>query len=217
MTTLRTCVMSCAILFGNTLAARAQQHVPPAGSAPDCAKVNDTTADHANMDHAAHLAAMKACAGSVPTSAGQAAFGAISEVVRMLEADPRTDWSKVNVEALRQHLIDMDYVTMRSEVAQRVVPGGIQMDVTGTGRTLLAIRRMAVSHTNMLDQSVEYHATATEIPGGARIMVTAKNAADTRIVARIRGLGFAGILTEGDHHARHHLALARGEAMPHGR
>jgi len=154
-------------------------------------------------------------AGPVPTSAGNAAFGAISEIVRMLEADPHTDWSKVNVEALRQHLIDMDHVTMHSEVAQRSVPGGIQMDVTGSGRTMAAIRRMAVSHSKMLDQSAEYHAVAKEIPGGARIEVTAKDAANAGLVARIRGLGFAGIMTEGDHHARHHLALARGDALPH--
>ena len=166
------------------------------------------------MDHARHGASTAATA-SAP--AGQDAFAALSAVIAALEADSTTDWSKVNIEALRQHLIDMDFVTMRSEVAQRVVPGGIQMDVTGTGRTLLAIRRMAVSHTNMLDQSAEYHATAAEIPGGARLTVTAKNAADTQMVARIRGLGFAGIMTEGDHHARHHLALARGDAMPHGR
>jgi hypothetical protein len=154
-------------------------------------------------------------AQALPTSPGQAAFGAISEVVRMLEADPRTDWSKVNVEALRQHLIDMDYVTLRSDVVQRTVPGGLEMNVTGTGRTLLAIRRMAVSHTAMLDQSANYHATASEIQGGARITVTAKDATDAGLVARIRGLGFAGIITEGEHHARHHLALARGEASAH--
>jgi hypothetical protein len=154
---------------------------------------------------------------AVPTSPGQAAFGAISEVVRMLEADPNTDWSKVNVEALRQHLIDMDEMTMRSEVAQRAVPGGIQIDVTGTGRTLDAVRRIAVSHTTMLDQSAEFHATATEIPSGARITITAKDSTDVKLVARIRGLGFAGLMTEGDHHASHHLALARGDASPHGR
>ena len=209
--------MAWGILVGHAFAIEAQQHATPAASAPDCAKVNDTSTDHADMDHIAHLAAMKDCAASVPTSPGQAAFGAISEVVRMLEADPKTDWSKVNVEALRQHLIDMDYVTMRSEVVQRPVPGGIQMDVTGTGRTLLAIRRMAVSHTTMLDQSPEYHATAREIPGGARITVTGKDTTDAGLVARIRGLGFAGIMTEGDHHARHHLALARGDAMAHSR
>ena len=41
----------------------------------------------------------------------------------MLKADPTTDWSKVNVEALRQHLIDMDDVVMHSAVKQRNIAG----------------------------------------------------------------------------------------------
>jgi hypothetical protein len=153
---------------------------------------------------------------AVPTSPGQAAFGAIAEVVRMLKADPNTDWSKVNVEALRQHLIDMDEVVMHSDVKQRNIAGGIEVDVTGAGRTVAAIRRMTVNHSAMLEQSDDYHASAKHIPNGARLMVTAKNADDASSVARIRGLGFAGIMTEGDHHAPHHLAIARGE-MVHDR
>jgi hypothetical protein len=47
--------------------------------------------------------------------------------------------------------------------------------------------------------------------------VTAKNAADAKAVARLRGLGFIGLLTEGAHHGPHHLAMAKGEAIPgHG-
>ena len=38
-----------------------------------------------------------------PTRSGQEAFATIGEIVRILEADPRTDWSKVNIEALRHH------------------------------------------------------------------------------------------------------------------
>jgi len=34
--------------------------------------------------------------GAMPTQPGQGAFGAIQEVVRILEADPATDWSKVD-------------------------------------------------------------------------------------------------------------------------
>jgi hypothetical protein len=184
--------------------------------AVDCAKVAGAM-DHANMDHAAHQAAMKECEAPRPTSPGQAAFGAIGEVVRMLKADPNTDWSRVNVEALRQHLIDMDEVTMHAVVAQKNVPGGLEMEVTGTGRTADAIKRMAINHSRMLEQEGEYHATATEIPNGARITVTAIRSSDARMVAQIRGLGFAGLMTEGDHHAAHHLALARGDADPHGR
>jgi hypothetical protein len=47
-------------------------------------------------------------AAALPTQPGQSAFAAIQEIVAMLEADPKTDWSRVNIEALRQHLIDMD-------------------------------------------------------------------------------------------------------------
>ena len=37
-------------------------------------------------------------AAGTPAMPGQDAFGAIAEVVRLLDADPRTDWSKVNLE-----------------------------------------------------------------------------------------------------------------------
>ena len=154
--------------------------------------------------------------GPMPTSPGNAAFATIREIVRMLDADPKTDWSKVNLEALRQHLIDMDLVLMTSTVKQRNVAGGVELDVTGTGPTVAANRRMAVNHTRMLDDT-QYRASASEIPNGAKLTITAKNPSDATAVARIRGLGFAGIMTEGNHHAPHHLAIARGDSMPHGR
>jgi hypothetical protein len=194
--------------------------VPPvslAAQAPvDCAKLN-APADHAAMDHAAHQALMKACAAPtvLPTLPGQAAFGAISEIVGILKADPSTDWSKVNLEALRQHLIDMDEVTMRAAVTQHPVPGGFAADVTGAEKTMRAIRRMLGSHTKMLSQGAIYRATVTDIPTGARLTVVAADQRDAAVVARIRGLGFAGIITEGDHHVRHHLAIARGDAAAH--
>ena len=134
----------------------------------------------------------------------------------MLKADPSTDWDKVNIEALRQHLIDMDDVTMHAVVSQRNIPGGVELTVTGAGRTAGAIKRMAVNHTRMLDQGSEYHALAAERSDGATVTVTAKNPNDSRLIAQIRGLGFAGLMTEGDHHAAHHLAIARGDADPHG-
>ena len=51
-------------------------------------------------------------AGAVATQPGQGAFAAIQEIVEILAADPKTDWSKVNIDALRQHLIDMNNVTL---------------------------------------------------------------------------------------------------------
>ncbi len=204
-------------LLGSGVAIGSAQTTGAPAAAVDCAKVSRT--DHATMDHAAHSALLKQCQtqspGTLPTSAGQAAYGALSEVVRILEADPATDWSKVNIEALRMHLVEMDEVTMRAQVVQRIVPGGIEADVTGSGATAAAIQRMVPNHSRALDAMPEYRSTTTQLPSGVRFTTTAEDPSDTARVTRIRGLGFAGLLTTGDHHARHHLALARGDTAAH--
>lgn len=192
----------------------------PRPSAAECATLGDAKVDHGSMDHSTHQALLDACAPkpvAVSLQSGQSAYAAIADIVRVLEADPGTDWSKVNLEALRQHLIDMDDVTLRSVVTQVNVAGGIRMDITGTGHTIAAIQRMVGNHAKALDRSATFSATAEATPAGMRLVVVAKDPADARMVARIRGLGFAGLLTEGDHHASHHLAVARGNIMAHGR
>jgi hypothetical protein len=148
-----------------------------------------------------------------PMQSGQGAFGAMAEVVRTLEADPATDWSKVNMEALRQHLIDMDEVMLHASVKATQVPGGLSMDITGTGRTAQSIRAMLVPHTVELDAMPAWSAKAESIPDGIRLIVIARDSSDAKTVARIRGLGFAGLLVQGGHHGPHHLAMAKGE-MP---
>ena len=169
-------------------------------------------AKHAAMHGAAqgmdHTAMQKCCTG-----VSQAAFSTISDIVRALKADTSTDWSKVNLEALRQHLIDMDNVVMRSTVKQTNVPGGVTLDVTGSGEVTAAIRRMMTMHAMALTEEGSYVAKASEIPGGARFVVTAKDTTNAKAVAMVRGLGFAGLITEGDHHAMHHMMVARGAGM----
>jgi hypothetical protein len=56
--------------------------------------------DKSHMDHGQHMHGSDAVA---PTHPGQEAFGTIQEIVRILQADPKTDWSKVNIGALREH------------------------------------------------------------------------------------------------------------------
>jgi len=149
---------------------------------------------------------------SMPTMAGQDAFGAIAEVGTILEADPATDWSTVDIERLRQHLIDMHEVVLRSAVRPAPVPAGLAMEITGPGRTERAIRAMVVPHAVELDRMPEWSARTEMIPNGVRLTVVARRADDATLVARIRGLGFAGLLTEGAHHQPHHLAIAKGKA-----
>jgi hypothetical protein len=157
---------------------------------------------------------MTAPAAGAPTQPGQDAFGAIAEVVRLLEADPNTDWSAVDLERLRQHLVDMNEVVLRSEVKANPVPSGLVMDVTGGARTERAIRAMVVPHAAELDRMSEWAAGTEPIPGGLRLTVTARTPEDAKTVARIRGLGFVGLLVQGGHHGPHHLAMAKGQAVP---
>ncbi len=154
----------------------------------------------------------------IPSLPGQDAFGAIQEIVRILQSDPNTDWTKVDLERLRQHLIDMNDVTLHSSVKAENIPGGLSMDVTGVGRTGQAIRRMVGPHTNELNAMPEWSARTEDIPEGLRLIVTARRPDDTQTIARIRGLGFIGLLVQGAHHQPHHLAMARGDAAyDHGR
>jgi hypothetical protein len=158
-----------------------------------------------------HTTAPTAGAATLP---GQDAFGAIAEVVRLLEADPGTDWSRVDLERLRQHLIDMNEVVLRSEVKSSSVPGGLAMEITGAARTEQAIRAMVAPHAVELDRMSEWAARTESIPGGLRLTVTSRTPEDAKAVARIRGLGFIGLLVQGGHHGPHHLAMAKGEALP---
>jgi hypothetical protein len=144
---------------------------------------------------------------------GQGAFGAMAEVVRTLEANPATDWSKVDMEALRQHLIDMDEVVLHASAKAAQVAGGLSMDVTGTGRTAQAIHAMLIPHAAELDAMSAWSAKTEPIPDGVRLVVVARDPADPKTVSRIRGLGFAGLLVQGGHHGPHHLSMAKGE-MP---
>ena len=89
------------------------------------------------------------------------------------------------------------------------------MDVTGEGRVAESIRAMLRAHAPELERMGLYRTTVEDIPRGARLTVTAADGRDAKTVAKIRALGFMGLLTLGAHHAEHHVALARGGAMSH--
>jgi len=148
---------------------------------------------------------------AIPTMPGQDAFGAVQEIVGMLEADPHTDWSKVNLEALRQHLIDMNEVTLKADAVATPIDGGIEIAVTGSGRTLLAIQRMVPAWAQTMNGHQGWRTKAASLANGETLTVTA---ADPTEVRHIRGLGFIGLMASGAHHQPHHLAIARGE-MPY--
>jgi hypothetical protein len=161
---------------------------------------------HTDMDHAQHMQGNEA---DMPTMPGQEIFGTIQEIVRILEADPTTDWSKVNISALREHLIDMDEVTMRAAASEHVLANGIEITVTGQGRTRDAIKRMVPAHAHEL-VAIGWQATTKGLPNGVRLTVTTT---DPSQVVKLKALGFMGIMVQGAHHQPHHLMMAKGEFM----
>ncbi len=68
---------------------------------------------------------------------------------------------------------------------------------------------MVVPHSVELDRMQEWSAKTDPIAGGVRLIVIAKKPDDAKLVARIRGLGFAGLITEGALHQPHHLGARR--------
>ena len=147
-------------------------------------------------------------ASTIPTLLGQDAFGAIREVVGILDADPKTDWSKVDLAALRQHLIDMNEVTLGADAAPKQIDGGLEIAVTGSGRTLVAIQRMVPAWAQTMNGQSGWTAKTTSLPDGELLTVTAT---DPKEIEHIRGLGFIGLLVSGSMHQPHHLAMAKGE------
>jgi hypothetical protein len=145
---------------------------------------------------------------AIPALPGQDAFGAIQEIVQMLDADPKTDWSKVNLRGLRQHLIDMNEVTLQADDSAKQIDGGLEIAVTGSGRALVAIQRMVPAWATAMNGHQGWSTKAAPLPNGELLTVTAT---DPKEIQHIRGLGFIGLLTSGSHHQMHHLAIAKGE------
>jgi hypothetical protein len=159
------------------------------------------------MDHRHGQMAMRA---AVPTQPGQGAFAAIQEIVELLEADPHTDWSKVDIEALRQHLIDMSNVTLAAHVRAEPVEGGERFVISGSGDVRESIKRMVMAHAKAMDGVAGWRFAASEVEDGAVLTVEVPEK-DRR---ELRALGFIGVLARGMHHQQHHLMIARGE-HPH--
>ncbi|MCR9139013.1 MAG: hypothetical protein NXI27_23630 [Alphaproteobacteria bacterium] len=146
-------------------------------------------------------------AKDMPLEAGQSAFAAIAEIVRILDADPETDWSKVDITAIRNHLVDMDELTLNSSVEQTTKGRTVTFFVSGNGRTVGAIRSMVPAHAKELDKIPAWSASTTVLPNGAKLIVSAVT---DEALMKIEALGFFGMMAIGSHHQPHHLAMATG-------
>ena len=90
---------------------------------------------------------------------------------------------------------------------ERMLDNGIEITVTGTGRTLPAIKRMVPSHVRKPRRPWLERLDRGD-PGRRQLTVLANGAVG---LAMLKGLGFMGIMVQGAHHQPHHLMMAKGE------
>lgn len=157
------------------------------------------TSQHAHSNHEE--------VGSTPEPAlsepGQGAFAAIAEIVQTLRKDPNTDWSKVNIARLRQHLIDMDLLTTDTRVIASPTSLGMQFVVTGDGPARDALLSMVPAHAPFLAAETGWDVVVEANDDGITMRVSGD-------ATQIAALGFIGLMTVGAHHQEHHLLLAQG-------
>jgi hypothetical protein len=163
------------------------------------------TMDHGKMMHDMTMA------GELPQETGQSAFAAIQEIVDKLSADPATDWSKVDIEVLRKHLIDMNNVTLGAAVEVKQTGSSMTFTVTGDGPVQGSIKRMVVAHAAIQNGQDSWKIVAETTDRGAVLTITPP---DPATMMKLQALGFIGFMTLGMHHQEHHWMLANGKS-PH--
>ncbi|HIP43925.1 MAG TPA: hypothetical protein EYG93_01130 [Sulfurospirillum arcachonense] len=145
--------------------------------------------------------------------AGNDAFGTIQEVIKKLENDPETDWSKVDIEALRVHLSDMQDMTLNIEViSQKNIPNGVEVIIKATTpRANRALKRAFMAHPSQMKKETGWDMEVEEKNKSfiIKAITSKKNEID-----KIRALGYIGLMAYGSHHQPHHWMMATG-ANPH--
>lgn len=193
----------CTLLLGTSLS-----FVSVAWGASDSAK--QPQMNHATMNHGQMNSANKT--GSEPTEPGQGAFATIAEIVVILANDPMTDWDKVDIAGLREHLVDMDELSLRASSTTAVFDDRIVFTITGSGRTLQAIQTMVPAHAGVLSRTTAWDAKGEVTASGATLTIKSNKPLVLKIV---KALGFYGVMATGAHHQTHHLAMAKGDKSVH--
>lgn len=175
--------------------------------------------DHNNMNHQMHTATDDTpvdhvqATSTLPTEAGNDAFGTIQEIIGLLNDNPDTDWTQVNIEALRMHLVDMHDMTMNVNViSQKAIPNGlIAVIEPTTTRAAGALARVMMAHPAQLAQETGWIMNIDKRGRRYVLTVTTEKAQE---VDKIRGLGYIGLMAYGAHHQPHHWSMATGH-NPH--
>ncbi len=191
--------------------------------------------DHSKMDHAKHMMQMggeakqavipTAATAKFPTAAtttpsatplkeaGNAIFGTLQETIKMLDANPETDWEKVDLEGLRQHLIDMENFTSGVDVlSNEKIAKGSKIVIRAKSKVAHdSLSRALKAHPSMMQSETGW--TMGVEQNKERFTLTIETQKPEEIT-RLRALGYIGVMALGDHHQVHHWLMASG-SNPH--
>jgi high-affinity K+ transport system ATPase subunit B len=194
--------------------------------------------DHDKMDHTKHMMQMggetkqavvpTAATAKFPTKtspastssatplkeAGNAIFGTIQETIKMLDADPKTDWEKVDLEGLRQHLIDMENFTSGVDVLSNdKIEKGSKIVIRAKSKEAhFSLERALKAHPSMMQSETGWTMDVKQNKEQFTLTIETQKPEE---VARLRALGYIGVMALGDHHQVHHWLMASG-SNPHG-
>lgn len=139
---------------------------------------------------------------------GQGAFAALSEVVALLRQSPDTDWERVGIKRLRDHLVDMDLLMMYAQAEETHLQDGLQIRISMMGEAGGAVSRMVPAHGPVLSAETGWRSHVVREGDALVWTVTSKEDA-----SQIGALGFFGLMAVGDHHRAHHLGIVIGHGM----
>lgn len=160
-----------------------------------------------------HLHSPAITSSSPLTEAGNDAFGTLQEAVEKLNSDPATDWSKVDLEALRQHLIDMRNFTLNVDVlSKEAIDNGVRVTIRPTTPAAEAsLGRVLPAHAMQLKRETGWQMDINKEQQLYSLEVRTERANE---IEKIRGLGYIGIMATGNHHQLHHWLMITGQ-HPH--
>ena len=176
----------------------------------DIALAKTTIMDHSTMNHNKMMLNTKTNnkKSSMPVlEPGQSAFAAIAEIVAKLESNPNTNWNVIDIKGLREHLRDMNKVIIDAVTVAKEIDGGMQFTVTGGVDVKSSIRRMTLAHATFMNNVNGWEYKAKKIDGGAVVTVLVP----PQDQAKIKALGFFGMIASSSHHQLHHWMMASGK------
>ena len=166
--------------------------------------------NHSKMDHAKHMMQMGAGTAEKPVmptapapsatplkEAGNAIFGTIQETIKMLDADPNTNWEKIDIEGLRQHLIDMENFTSGVDVlSEKKIEKGAEMVIRAKSEMAHhSLSRALKAHPSMLTSETGWTMGVKQSKERFTLTIETQKPEE---VARLRALGYIGVMALGD-------------------